>query len=241
MGKQKPLIHGFWSDAHFGHYNEEQNRGIITFERTQFKTIQEHDDYLVNMIESWCNKYREGSKIWFLGDFGSLNYLWIFDRMRHSGFKVYFILGNHDHAADIEKIRDYVDEVYEYPVYLSQKLVISHFPVAVYEDTLNIHGHLHGCNLQDNNHINASIHVSGYKLITDKNIAATFEKLPTFNRRFLYEPWANDYQFTQNKEDVIMNKDGRIDLSASRLLQKLNSDRRKQESDSYKPYIGGLK
>lgn len=35
-----------------------------------------------------------------------------------------------------------------------------------------------------------------------------------------------------------MDYDGKIDLSASRLLQKLNTERRIQEKDSYQPYHG---
>ena len=58
--------------------------------------------------------------------------------------------------------------------------------------------------------------------------------------RFLYEPYAEMYKFTQPKEDVIMDKNGRIDLSASRLLQRINTEKRKQENNPYIPYCGGL-
>ena len=54
----------------------------------------------------------------------------------------------------------------------------------------------------------------------------------------MYEPFAAWYQFTQSKEDVIMTPDGVIDLSASRLLQKLNTDRRILEGLNYQPYHG---
>ena len=40
----------FTSDAHFGHYDLETNRGIITFERTNFMSIEEHDNFL---MERW--------------------------------------------------------------------------------------------------------------------------------------------------------------------------------------------
>ena len=42
----------FISDTHFGHYDSQTHRGIITFERTQFKTIQEHDKFLVDLWQS---------------------------------------------------------------------------------------------------------------------------------------------------------------------------------------------
>lgn len=240
MTKKKLVNNLYMSDFHFNHYNQEQDRGIISFERTHFKTIEEHDQCLINTLKSIADKYGEGSVFWFLGDFGDLSYLYVFNFFREKGITVNFMLGNHDHQEDIPYIQNFVDNIYEYPIYISQKIVLSHFPVAVYPDQCNIHGHLHGSKLQDINHINASVHVADYRPITDNNIAAIFAKLPKFNRRFLYEPWANDYQFTQKKEDVIMDRDGRIDLSASRLLQKINTDCRKQENSIYQPYCGGL-
>ena len=97
---------------------------------------------------------------------------------------------------------------------------------------------MHSAKLQDINHVCASIHVANYHPITDKHLDSIFVKLPKFNRRFLYEPWANDYQFIQPKEDVIMDYSGNIDLSASRLLQKFNTDRRFSEGLNYLPYHG---
>lgn len=230
----------FTSDFHFNHWDEKNERGIITFERTQFKTIQEHDNYLIDLIKSWANKWASGSTLYYLGDFGNIDYLPVFNFLRRYCIKVVFIAGNHDAAKDYDKIKEYVDEFYEYPIYLSDKLVVSHYPVAVYENQINVHGHTHGAKLVDDNHIAASIHVAKYIPISEDNINGTFGKIPQFNTRFLYEPWAADYQFTQPKEDVIMDKDGRIDLSASRVMQKLATDRRKVESDPYQPYCGGL-
>lgn len=238
--RKKPVSNIYMSDFHFNHYDWEQQRGIITFERTQFNNIEEHDKCLVNILQSIADKFGEGSNFWFLGDFGDLSYLYVFHFFKEKGIRTHFMIGNHDHAKDIPYIQQFVDIVYEYPIYLSQKLVISHFPVAIYPDQCNIHGHLHGSKLQDINHINASIHVTNYLPITDNNVAAVFAKLPKFNRRFLYEPWANNYQFTQEKEDVIMDRDGKIDLSASRLLQRLNIEQRLKNGELYRPYVGGL-
>lgn len=228
------------SDWHLGHWNPESQRGIITFERWEFEDIESHDQYLIDTFHSWIEKMAPGSTLWFLGDFGETSYLWVFDQFRDAGIEVKFLLGNHDKQADIPEIKKHVDQVYEYPVFLSQKLVFSHFPVAVYGDSLNVCGHLHGAKLQDPNHLIASIAVCGYHPLSEKHINNAFSNLPTFNRRFLYEPWAEDYVFTQPKEDVIMDKDGKIDLSASRVLQRLNTERRKSENDKYQPYNGTL-
>ena len=214
---KKPQTY-YSSDWHFGH------KAIINFERRQFATIQEHDTYLIREITKWSQRWAAGSILWFLGDFGDIEYLWVFDILRDAGIIINFVFGNHDRLDNLSKIQEHCDNVYLYPVFLSQKLVVSHFPVAVYEDSLNICGHLHGAKLQDKNHVVVSIHVANYDVISSKYLSTCFSKLPTFNRHFLYEPFAADYQFTQPKENVIMDKDGRIDLSASRVLMNLNFD-----------------
>ena len=223
----------FISDLHFGHYWN--GRGIINFERTQFKTIEEHDGYIEAVISKLCRKLKSGDEVWNLGDFGNLEseYLETVNWIKDTGAKAYFVYGNHDAQADLSYFKKYFDQVFLYPVYLSQKLVVSHYPVAVWPDSVNIHGHLHSARLQDINHVCASIHVANYQPITDKHLDSVFARLPKFNRHFLYEPWANDHQFIQPKGDVIMDYDGNIDLSASRLLQKLITDHRIQEKNSY--------
>lgn len=50
------------SDTHFGHHNSKTNRGIITFERYQFKTIQEHDLYVSEVIKNIANKIKPGDE-----------------------------------------------------------------------------------------------------------------------------------------------------------------------------------
>ncbi len=227
----------FISDLHFGH-SDFNGRGIITFERTQFKSIEEHDGYIEAVISKLCRKLRPGDEVWNLGDFGSLDELDTVNWIKETGAKAYFVYGNHDAQADLPYFEKYFDQVFLYPVYLSQKLVVSHYPVAVWPDTINIHGHLHSAKLYPINYVNASIHVANYHPISERNLDNKFAQLPKFTRRFMYEPFASWYQFTQPKEDVIMNKDNIIDLSASRLLQKLNTDRRLLEGLGYLPYHG---
>lgn len=50
------------SDTHYGHYDKIQNRGIITFERTQFKTIEEHDAAIDQMIIDISKKIKPGDE-----------------------------------------------------------------------------------------------------------------------------------------------------------------------------------
>lgn len=221
----------FISDLHFGHYYN--GRGIITFERTQFKTIEEHDNYIENIIKELCDKLKPNDEVWNLGDFGSLTKLYTVNWIKATGAKAYFLYGNHDRQSDLSQFEHYFDQVFLYPIFLSQKLVISHYPVAVFPDTINIHGHLHSAKLYPINYVNASIHVANYHPISERNLDNRFAQLPKFTRRFMYEPFASWYQFTQLKEDIVMDPNGVIDLSASRLFQKLNIDHRIQEKNSY--------
>ena len=214
----------FISDFHFGHYYN--GRGIITFERTQFNTIEEHDGYIEAVISKLCRKLKPGDEVWNLGDFGSLDELDTVNWIKETGAKAYFLYGNHDAQSDLSYFEKYFDQVFLYPVYLSQKLVVSHYPVAVFPDTVNVHGHLHGAKLFPVNYVNASIHVANYRPISEKNLDSTFKLLPKFSRYFLYEPFAPWYQFTQPKEDIIMDQNNIVDLSASRLLQKVNSKKK---------------
>lgn len=212
----------FTSDPHFGHYSKSTGRGIITFERTRFKNIQEHDEYLIMLYSSWAQKLKPEDEFWVLGDWGNTSYLYLLDMFP---CKACFVYGNHDMQVDRSKFEEHFYEVYEYPVWLSNKLVVSHVPVAVYEDSINVHGHLHGCVLDSPNHMNASLHVNDYSLLKGQNVDGQFGKLPKYNRRFLWEPFADKYKFTQPKEDVAYDKDGRIDLAASRVLQRLSKEK----------------
>jgi len=236
---KRPMTY-FSSDWHFGHGDE--HRGIIVFERQQFKTIQEHDQYISTFVLSWASKWAPGSIFWFLGDFGDPSYLWVLQAIKDYGHEVHFLFGNHDHLEDFKDVDKYVDYVHRYPVYLSKKLVLSHEPVAIYEDQINVHGHLHSSILSDINHINANIHIANYQPISQKYLDTVFAKIPKYTRRFLYEPYAADYVFTQPKEDAIYDRNGRIDLSASRMQLKLMKEKQLESSNNgfVRDYVGGF-
>lgn len=248
MGKSK-IPRRYWSsDFHFSHdvqyTNKEgdtQHRGIITFERNNFNTIEEHDKTLAGIISNWSTRWAAGSTFYFLGDWGNTDYLWTMDLLRKQNIYTICILGNHDSQSDIPLFEKHFDEVYKYPIYLSNKLVLSHEPQNVWPNgQLNLHGHLHGSRLDSINHINCNIHVAGYKAISEENVANSFSKMSKYCTRFLFEDWADKYIFTQPKDDVVTDMQGKIDLSASRLLFKLNHSHVDPET-GYAPYTGGIK
>lgn len=92
-----------------------------------------------------------------LGDVGDPAYA----QQIRAGYKV-LILGNHDRRADYTGI---FNEIYSGPLFISDRLLLSHEPVYGLPWCLNIHGHDHnnmepykpGCK-----HLNLAANVCGY-------------------------------------------------------------------------------
>lgn len=174
----------FTSDFHFSHSR------ILSFERWNFTSIQEHDEYVMKMLEE---KLGKDDILYFLGDLG-----WpsedIVRRIRALECQKYMIVGNHDKKSDIYYKEELgFTEVYNHPLWLSNRIVISHYPVPVEDGVVNIHGHLHGAYLEMKNYINANVHMQDYKLVTMKKVNNLIGRLPKPNRKFL-EEWFAEYQ-----------------------------------------------
>lgn len=215
------------SDWHFNHSNDKNTGGILKFERgNKFITIQEHDRYIVELIRQWIKKLGKDDVFYFLGDFGrpaDETFQELKDIFQKARCHTVAIRGNHDHEAETEQLKELFDEVHDYPIYISDRIILSHRPhVEMDTSVLNISGHLHGSTLNLPNYMCASIHVNGYKPITSQQAQGKLGSLPKRDIRFLWEWFAPYYKFTQKKEDCIYDKDGNIDLAASRMMQRLN-------------------
>ena len=215
------------SDWHFNYSNDKNTGGILKFERgNKFTTIQEHDKYIVELIRQWIKKLGKDDVFYFLGDFGrptDETFQELKDIFQKAHCHTVAIRGNHDHEAETEQLKELFDEVYDYPIYISDRIILSHRPhVEMDTSVLNVSGHLHGSTLSLPNYMCASIHVNGYKPITSQQVQGKLGSLPKRDIRFLWEWFAPYYKFTQKKEDCIYDKDGNIDLAASRVMQRLN-------------------
>lgn len=221
------------SDPHF------ENDYILDIERgNKFKTIQEHDDTILNLYDRWMDKLdkKKNAAFFVLGDFGLTiknkfgkntkkelddfqnKVVEVFNR--HSCKKI-FIRGNHDNDDVMSFLETFFDECYDYPIFLNKHLVLSHQPVVCtgQENFFNVSGHLHSATLNLPNYLNASIHVADYRPITKAQVEKCMSVMVEEDCRFLWEPYAEHYRFTQPKDDVVFNDiTGDIDLSASRLL-----------------------
>ncbi len=92
-----------------------------------------------------------------LGDVGKADYL-----KEIKAEKKILILGNHDAKGAYV---DYFDEIYTGPIFIAEKILLSHEPVHGLPWCLNIHGHDHNCvePYQENcKHINLATNVCGY-------------------------------------------------------------------------------
>lgn len=129
------------SDTHFNDVDRD-SMGYEISSHEQFRILKEYvhkNDTLIH-----------------LGDVGDPVY---FEDL--PGYKV-LILGNHDYTAN--KFKKYFDEIYEGPLFISRKILLSHEPIPNMEFCFNIHGHNHNVNnIDDKYHLNLSANVYGYK------------------------------------------------------------------------------
>lgn len=91
-----------------------------------------------------------------LGDVGNPEYL--------NELKCYkvLVLGNHDYSPT--KFQKYFDEVYSGPLFVGEKILLSHEPIDLGNIAFNIHGHDHNPNNTGSwNHINLAANVANYE------------------------------------------------------------------------------
>lgn len=129
----------FTSDTHFRHFKN------IEYSGRPFKTIEEHDNTLIDNINSVVSPSQH---LFILGDMIFTSNLEIIRDYynRINGIK-YLILGNH--CVTNKMYRDSVKEIFEGRVYDSLILslykdiyYLSHFPYQ-YFTGYNLHGHIH--------------------------------------------------------------------------------------------------
>ena len=205
-----PIMDRFISDPHLGHEN------IIKVERTQFTSIKEHDDYIKNLIMTEVKTY---DTLYVLGDVGELTKENISFWKNVPGKKI-LIRGNHDTQKG--RLEDAFDNVSNVPIFYNKRILLSHEPLPVTNETINVHGHLHGAYLDSKNHLNLSIHMANYKIFTEKDLEVILRQMPKISQKFLYEWYADKYVFTTEKNDVIYDKEGKLNLQQSRIVQFAN-------------------
>lgn len=121
---------------------------------------------------------KKGDTLIILGDIGDPEYV---NRLKAN--RKVLIMGNHD--AGISVYREYFDEIYQGPLMIAEKILLSHEPV--YTDwCLNIHGHCHGGKPSaDECHINVAADVVDYCPVNLKDIinSGALKKIDSLHRQ----------------------------------------------------------
>lgn len=139
------------SDQHFGH------RNIIEYEQRPFKDVSQMSNIL---IRKWNGTVSKSDKVFVLGDFSFFPFSLTHNILSClNGHKI-LICGNHDkgRSANWWK-RAGFDEVYRYPIVYKRCYIFSHEPVYIDSSSpfINIHGHLHGQIIDNDNYINIGV------------------------------------------------------------------------------------
>ena len=134
----------FTADLHFGHKN------IITMTKRKFGSIEEHDDFIINNINSVVGV---GDYLYILGDLGfHKNFMELLGHLSRINCKnIHIIKGNHDNLNDLIQLkRDHViADVKEMKTVQKGRYHIfcCHYPMrewpGFYRGYYHAHGHCH--------------------------------------------------------------------------------------------------
>lgn len=109
-------------------------------------------DKQVKLINQYVTK---SDTFILLGDVGNVEWM-----EKVNGYKV-LIKGNHDKGN--KTYEKYFDEIYEGPLFIGSRLLLSHEPIYGLDFCLNIHGHDHSQLVQnDQYHFNVAANVIDY-------------------------------------------------------------------------------
>ena len=183
------------------------------FQREYSKVFETQEEYEAGIIRLWNKTVTEEDKIVFLlGDLGQREAVArVIPQLR--GQK-YLIMGNHDTYGK-SFYNDLFVEVFDAPVFVGRRCVLSHHPIPVEPGVVNIHGHTHQISLASELHFNACPEHHEYKPLAFKKLELKLiGKLEKPNRRFLQE-WYKDIQMSEPRNDLVINKKGIIQVEAS--------------------------
>lgn len=122
----------------------------------------------IKVLKKTCHK---NDTLVHLGDVGNPEYL------KELKCHKVLIMGNHDQS--ISKMGKYFEEVYAGPIWIAEKLVLSHEPLHIsfgsdFPICFNIHGHDHsGEFYNDDYHLNIAPNVFSYLPLNLKNFIST--------------------------------------------------------------------
>ena len=194
------------ADLHFGHTN------LIKFpERNQFKTIDEHDEYVIRRLNSVL---KPEDTLYILGDVGfrsrggqTLAQLGQKIRRIECARKV-LVMGNHDKLSPIEAQTVLgFDEVHRGPMYYEHeeahgKIILSHEPVREALNNpyvINVHGHIHNYKLNLDGFYNVNIGMTGFAPIPMGRFVALARNKKGRTEQFGHEWYSEAYVLSEGE------------------------------------------
>jgi calcineurin-like phosphoesterase family protein len=156
----------FAGDLHLGSNN------VVKF-RNQFKTVEEHDQTIVNNIMECLNKR---SLLYLLGDVCmSAEALAYIDMFRSTGARVVLIGGNHcTDKVSMQMLSSAFDDVLFYKN--KYGMTMSHMPIHPQQlrGKLNLHAHTHDSIITDSRYLCVSLEQINYKPISIEQVREVF-------------------------------------------------------------------
>lgn len=201
----------FIADLHFG------DTGIQSWERPRFKDVTKHDQVLIRQFLCLNNN----DEVYVLGDIGRLDDKNL-EMFRKIKCHLYLIKGNHDTRKDQYYLDTFgFEKVYDHPFYITERILLSHEPMVVGNDIINIHGHLHNSRLNLPNYFNVNWAMNNYQFMTLHQVQKKMSSIPKISHVFLKEWYAANYQFIDNqRKDIEMDESGNIDIEATLAMDK---------------------
>ena len=147
----------FISDLHLGHEN------IIKYCSRPFVNVNEMNEAL---IENWNKCVNRNDKIFVLGDFALSNREDIVKWGRALRGNKVLILGNHDRASRKTYYEAGFSEVIKYPILWNGYHLLSHSPIELSKDLINIYGHVHNMGETTDTKACVSVEMIDYKPIS---------------------------------------------------------------------------
>lgn len=131
----------FIADTHFSHANS------LRF-RTQFESIDEHDDYI---ISRWNSLIHKRDTVYHLGDFSfTAKQEAVNSYAKRLNGHIKLMPGNHDQVVPLtDNVKIINEGLYKY-----KDFWLSHCPIHPQElrNKINIHGHVHSSSVEEYNY-----------------------------------------------------------------------------------------
>jgi calcineurin-like phosphoesterase family protein len=156
----------FSSDWHLGH------RAILKY-RPQFKTVDEHDQYFIDMFNKTVTKR---DVVYLLGDIAFTDEGLEKLKQLKPVKQLILVAGNHDYLNADEYLEVFTDVI---GMKSYKGFWISHCPIHPQEmrnRTGNIHGHLHGSILEDPKYFDVCPEKHDYQMVDFQEIKEYFKE-----------------------------------------------------------------